>query len=197
MNFLDNSNQAYYDRNILGLPTFKILRDGFGTMMAYTQIRYDEYGLTSYGSVTNWNDPGTTIRGNATTTSLWLNTSGSYFESHMQYDQCGSVLVTTDALGRQMTVSYADSFSDGVARNSYAYATTATTPVPDPSGVYGSNTAFVTSSKYDFSTGLVTSATEANGYTTSYQYDSLNRELVVTRPNGGGSTTYTYGDAAG
>ena len=196
MNFLDNSNQAYNDRSILGLPTSKILRNNSGTMVAYTQIRYDEYGLTSYGSVTNWNDPGTSIRGNATTTSLWLNTSGTYLESHMNYDQCGNVLVTTDALGRQMTVSYADSFSDNVPRNTYAYATTATTPVPDPSGVYGSNTAFVTSSKYDFSTGLVTSATESNGYTTSYQYDSLNRELVVTRPNGG-STTYTYGDTAG
>jgi hypothetical protein len=85
----------------------------------------------------------------------------------------------------------------GIPRNTYAYSTTATTPVPDPSGAYSSSTPFVTSSKYDFSTGLVTSSTEANGYITTYQYDVLNRERVVTKPNGGGSITYTYGDTAG
>lgn len=196
LSYIDNSNQAYYDRNILGLPTTKILKNSSGTMVSYTQIRYDEYALTAYGGVMGWNDPGTPIRGNPTTTSLWLDTAGTYFESHAQYDQCGNTISSTDALGRQMTVSYADSFSDNIPRNTYAYATTATTPVPDPSGMYSSYTPFVTSSKYDFSTGLVMSSTEANGYTTNYQYDVLNRERVVTRP-GGGSTTYTYGDTAG
>ncbi len=198
LSFLDNTNQAYYNRNILGLPATKILRNGTGAMVAYTQIRYDEYALTAYGgSIPGWSDPGTTIRGNPTTTSIWLDTTGGYLESHSQYDQCGSVVTTTDALGRQMTVSYADSFSDGIPRNTYAYGTAATTPVPDPSGAYSSNTPFVTSSRYDFNTGLVTSSTEANGYTTTYQYDAMNRERVVTRPSGGGSTTYTYGDGAG
>jgi len=196
MSFLDSSNQTYYNRNILGLPTSKILRDGAGRMMSYTQLRYDEYSLTPYGSVTNWNDPGTAVRGNLTTTSLWLDTAGTYLESHTYYDQCGNAVTTVDALGRQMTISYVDSFSDGVPRNTYAYATTATTPVPDPSGAYASNTPFVTTSKYDFSSGLVTSSTEANGRTTSYQYDIMNRESVVSKPDGG-SITYTYGDTAG
>ncbi|MDQ3649588.1 MAG: hypothetical protein M3458_04765 [Acidobacteriota bacterium] len=46
---------------------------------------------------------------------------------------------------------------------------------------------------YDFTTGLVTSSTDANGYTTAFNYDDpLNRLKFVTRPAGGGWTAYEY-----
>jgi len=43
----------------------------------------------------------------------------------------------------------------------------------------------------------MTSLTDANGQTTSYSYDSINRPSTITRPTGGGSTSYAYGDTPG
>jgi YD repeat-containing protein len=81
-------------------------------------------------------------------------------------------------------VSYADSFSDGTPRNTYAYPTSTTSAVPD-SGLYGSNSAFVTTTVYDFNTGRVMSTTDANAQVTSYDYtDPLNRIKQITVPNG-------------
>ncbi len=182
--------------------------NGSETMMAQTELFYDEsaYPTIQYGTVAGWNAPATAARGNVTTTRRWLNFNGStlssfpdgtYPATHAQYDQCGNVRYAWDAKGNQSQISYSDSFSDGMPRNTYAYPTSTTTAVPDPTGAYGSTAAFSTSTVYDFNSGLVTSASDPNGQTTSYTYsDPLNRVKTVTRPDGG-VTTYNYGDSLG
>src|SRR5207245_8730386 len=65
------------------------------------------------------------------------------------------------------------------------YPTTATTAIPDPTGQYGSTTALVSTSVFDFSTGLATSATDANNITSSLEYnDPLNRPKRTVRASG-------------
>jgi len=204
--YLDATNQAYRDRNLLGLVSSSTVKDGAGNVLAQSSFGYDESSLFTYGSVTNWTDPGTSVRGNATSKSNWLNFNGStmstfpagtYVVTQAQYDQCGSVRVATDAKGNQSQVAYLDAFSDGVPRNTYAYPTSVTTAVPDPSGTYGSNAAFVTTSVYDFNTGRSMSTTDANNQTTSFAYnDPFNRLKTVTLPDGG-ATTYNYSDTPG
>ena len=102
-------------------------------------------------------------------------------------------------------VAYADAFSDSANRHTYAYPTSTTSPVPDPEGQYGSNAAFVTTSSYDFHSGRVTAATDANNQTTSFEYaandiegraNPSRRLTKVTRPDGGW-TGYGYNEQAG
>jgi RHS repeat-associated protein len=179
----------YRARNLLSLPTATRIKNGAGTIMAQSFINYDEsgYPVLGYGAITNWSDPGS-ARGNPTTAGVWENISGTYLQTHAQYDQSGSVRNTWDARGNLSQVEYSSSYA-------YAYPTLTRSAVPDPSGAYGSTTALVATSAYDFNTGLVTSTTDANGQTTTYAYnDSLLRLTQVNLPDGG-RTTRTYVDA--
>jgi RHS repeat-associated protein len=182
---------AYRNRQLIALPTSSRIKNSAGTIIAQSSISYDEaaYPLISIGAVTGWTDPATTVRGNVTTTGSWLDTTGTYLQTHAQYDQCGNLLNAWDARGNLTQTQYSSTYA-------YAYPTSIISATPG--SPYGSTTPLVTSSAYDFSTGLVTSTTDANNQTTSYAYnDSLNRLTSVTRPTGGGSTTYTYNDVVG
>lgn len=194
--YLD-SNSAYRSRNILGLPTAVTIKNGAGIMVAQTTMSYDDTTLAACTGIINWTDPGS-YRGNLTTTNHWLNTTNSYLATHVAYDQAGNAVSATDALNHTATTSYADSFADNNnSRNTYAYPTSVTTPAPDPSGTYGSTAGLTTATRYDYQTGLVTSATDANGQVTSFDYtDPLNRIKLVTRPDNG-RTQYFYNDTVG
>jgi RHS repeat-associated protein len=163
---------------------------------AYPLLPCDPNLVIPCTSVPQWVDPGTSVRGDATTTSRWLDTANTWLSAHAQYDQLGNVRNTWDANNNETQVTYSDSFSDGNnSRNTYAFLTHSTSAVPDPTNNYGSNVALTASRVYDYSTGLVTSATDANGQTTTAQYgDSLGRLTQVSYPDGG-QTTYTYVDA--
>jgi RHS repeat-associated protein len=163
---------------------------------AYPLLPCDPNQVISCTSVPQWADPGTPVRGDATTTSRWLDTTNTWLSTHAQYDQLGNVRNAWDANNNETQLTYSDSFSDGNnSRNTYAFLTHSTSAVPDPTNTYGSNAALTGSRAYDFSTGLVTSSTDANGQTTTAQYsDSLDRLTLVSYPDGG-QTTYTYVDA--
>jgi RHS repeat-associated protein len=181
------SNQSYRDRNILGLPTSIVVYNGSWSPQSQTTIGYDEYSLAYYGGIGGWNDPGG-VRGNATSVNKWVDVSGSWIAAHTQYDQAGNPVNSVDPKGNPSQVTYSSSYV-------YAYPTQASSAVPDPSGNYGSTSALVATSAYDFSTGLVTSRTDANGQTTSFEYsDPLNRPTRVYLPDGG-RTTKIYVDS--
>lgn len=96
--------------------------------------------------------------------------------SPVQYDQCGNARNLWDAKGNLASIVYQDAFSDGVPRNTYTFPTQSTSPaVPDfvnPSATIN----LTTTSIYDFSTGLIVAGTDANGQTTTFNYnDPLNR----------------------
>lgn len=195
------SNAGYRDRNILGLLNSTTIYKGSvldQIIVSQSSVAYDETSLLVEPGLISWTDPLTSFRGNATTASQWLNTTGTYLQTHAQYNECGSERMVTDAVGNQTQISYADSFSDGLNnRNTFAFPTSITSAVPDPSGVHGSISGLVTTKTYHFDTSLVTATKDANNQTTSYTYsDSLNRVKTVTRPDGG-LTTYNYNDELG
>jgi RHS repeat-associated protein len=184
----------YRNRNILGSPSSATIYDAASNVVAQSNISYDEssYPLLTYGSVTSWTDPGTNVRGNPTSHASWLNTTNSWLATHAQYDQCGSARNAWDAKGNESQVEYLSTYA-------YAYPTTARTTVPDPSGQYGSSTAFVSTSVFDFNTGLATSATDANGFISIPEYnDPLLRPTRAVHASGNAAQTQSlmeYDDA--
>lgn len=190
VNYLVN-NQAYRDRNLTGLPISTLIRNGAGAMVSYTEMYYDETSLLNYGAVAGWVDPATSARGNVTTTKRWLNTTGTYLETRMEYDIAGNVIKTIDPKGNFSQTEYSSTFA-------HAYPTRVRTPMPDPTGVSGSNTPMETTYLYDAPSGLLLSSTDPNNQVTSFEYnDSLNRPTRVIKPQGGGQTDYAYGDTPG
>lgn len=139
--------------------------NGVETLATESEIAYDEsaYPIMTYGPVVGWTDPGTTARGSATTVRSKLLSTGAWIATHTQYDQLGNPRKSWDARGALSQVEYSSTH--------YAYPTQTTSAVPDPTGQFGSNTAFITTSEFDFWTGLVTSSTDANYKTTSYTYE--------------------------
>ena len=192
--YLDD-NASYRSKNILGLPTSITVKKDATTIVAQTTINYDEsaYQLgNTYGPVTQWTSPAG-VRGNLTTANKWIDTAGSYVQTHARYDQCGSVVAYQDANSNQTQVDYSSAYA-------YAYPTTITTPAPNPAaeygysaGTFGSTSGLSALTFYDFNTGLITSKTDANGKATTFEYnDPLARLTKESRPDGGW-TTNDYG----
>jgi YD repeat-containing protein len=199
------TRDAYRARHLIALPSYTRVKNGT-TIFAETQLKYDEpaYPVLTYDvTPPGWSDP-PGVRGNVTTTRRWLNVNGSYIETHSQYDQFGNLRKAWDGNGKITETLYADSFSDDVDRNTFAYATSVITPIPDPTGNFGSNQPLTSSSVFEFNTGKVVTTTDANNRTTAYSYlddsgnvDPLIRLRKVTLPDGLGETKYEYGDAPG
>jgi len=173
------------------------VRDGVGNLVAQSSIIYDEtsFPLLAYGAVTGWLDPGTNVRGNATTVSTWLNTTNSYLSVHTQYDQCGSVRNVWDARDTGLS---SPSRLEYAATHERAYATSRSSADPDGAGPLLS---LVDSTEFDSTTGLVKAAIDANGQRTTFSYnDPLNRLTQITRaetdPAAKTQTSYSYDDTA-
>jgi len=161
---------------------------------------YDQAALVDCPGIIGF-DPafttGFTTRGNLTSATRFADAVGGTgpVTASSTYDIAGNAVSSTDPLGNFTQSSFGDSFSDGLPRNTYAFLTSTTSPIPDPTGQFGSSTSLVSASVYDFSTGLVTSTTDHNSKTTTFEYsDVLDR---ITRANfpDGGRTTYIYVDA--
>jgi hypothetical protein len=116
------STQTARIRLSLGLPTCLRVKNASGTIVAPIAFSYDEtaYPLLTYSSVTGWTDPGTTRRGNITTTGIGK-TQPVYLQTHAQYDLCGNLQKTWDSrdtgLLNPSQITYSHTFSDGVPRN--------------------------------------------------------------------------------
>jgi len=194
-NIGSNVNQIPYLRS---LPKeqriYAVSTIGTTTLAAKTHFKYDESALTDRPNITGWQSPVTAARGNLTTTSRWLDFPApeTWISATNKYDIAGRIVETTDAKGNTAKIEFANS------SNTYAFPTTFKTPVPDPTGQRGSNAELQTLVGYDFSTGLVTSITNPNQKITTASYnDLLDRLTNITRPPGGGQTTYFYSDTVG
>jgi RHS repeat-associated protein len=180
----------YRSLNLIALPSKMVVKNG-STIVAATQYKYDEgaYPLTTYNAVSSWIDPQTLVRGNVTTIRHWQDynyitgirdgwpgwTSGTWIETHNWYDQCGNVVKIRDANGYDTTTSYEDNFYNYSAQNTYAYPTSVTTPGP----------ALITTTKYDFNTGLAMEVTDPNIVRTRNEYnDPFNRLTKTIRAEG-------------
>ncbi|HEX8737372.1 MAG TPA: RHS repeat-associated core domain-containing protein [Pyrinomonadaceae bacterium] len=167
------SNTAYRDRNLVKLPVEIVVRDGQDVPKAKTTIQYDQTGRLESASITGapgWTNLGTSVRGLATTATVWedLGESSETIETYTDYDQFGNVRKTYNANG-MTEIKYTDNFSAGGSRNSYAFPTEVTSPQ-----VNGAS--FVTTTKYEYETGLMIAITDLNGLETRVEYvDPLRR----------------------
>ncbi|MDA4115290.1 MAG: hypothetical protein OK442_01890 [Thaumarchaeota archaeon] len=109
--------------------------------------------------------------------------SSSWLYTSYTHDSYGNQITMTDPLGRTTYIHYSSTYS-------HAY--------PTLTSIMVGAVNVTTSSTYDNSTGNLLSQTNPNGYTTSYEYDSLNRLLLTTYPTVGSATSvenYSYNDA--
>ncbi|MBK7802119.1 MAG: RHS repeat-associated core domain-containing protein [Chloracidobacterium sp.] len=189
--------EIYKSKNIVGLSVASVVRGADNTIVARTETKYDDGALSPEIG-----------RGNPTTARVWDSTKGastnpdSYISTHAKFDSYGNQVETTDARGNVSRTEYSDNFSDGIVRNSFAFPTKTISAIPDPSGTYGSITAFETTVKYDFATGLPISTTDANGRETRIEYDPVTLRLLRTKyyHSGiqiGGTSEVSYNDEPG
>ncbi len=155
--------------------------DVYGTeerVVATTRYRYDEYPLLDRGAVVGQASgygPSNQNRGNLTSVSRELFSEGRFLETHVHYDTVGNVIESEDELGRVSSLDYSATFH-------YAYPTLAINPL-----------GHMTSTNYNFNSGLPVSSTDPNGQTVSFQYETLNRISREDYPDGGWKT-YSYTD---
>jgi RHS repeat-associated protein len=210
MTYVDDANYQYL--NILGLVSEVVQNDSAGQPVAKSKTFYDEFWtfpLITYSDLVGdagYTNPGsTTVRGNATTVQRYVDVNAqTYLETHVQFDECGSVINTWNERAiAPFTASNASSRNEYSSAHKHAYFTSSMTAVPDPSGAHGASVALTSSNTFDSTTGLLLSTTSANGEVSNFIYqddqgvtDPLNRLRKVTRPDGGW-TKYTYGDTLG
>ena len=175
-------------------PASVVTYDGSGNRDAETDYSYDGSALTTPTPAviehdTSYNSCYTT-RGNATSMSKWVSTSGGSLTWNYTYDITGQELSRSDPKSNSTTYSFTDAFgacaSPGPPGNTNAYLTT----IADAKG-------FTQTFNYRYCDGELNSATDRNNQTTSYSYaDSLSRLTQISYPDTG-QTTYTYSNACG
>ncbi len=184
--------------HIRSLPTIVSVDNGSGLEMARTWYEYDDYSSYSLqdcpGIVQHDSGYGTSYkrRGNLTKVIQFatITPQAENIYLHNKFDIAGNLVKALDGRGAATDIGYSDTYK-------FAYPTSRTSPIPDPSGYYAQNSSLVTTTSYDFWTGDIVSTTDANGRTTTAEYnDTLDRLTRIAHPDGG-ETTYQYGDTIG
>ncbi len=129
-----NLNQSYLDRRIIGLVS-AIHQTNITSWQRKIAFSYDEPGRlyslpaapTQHDTVYNTSF---SARGNVTSVSRWdvedIVNPAKALITYTNYFTTGTPKSTIDPVGHQTSIAYADSFSDGVNRNTFAYPTTLT-----------------------------------------------------------------------
>lgn len=191
-----NLSQAYLDKRIIGLVSQVQLKNAsdFETKVTYAYddpARLQSVPASATQHHTSYSTS-LTARGNVTAVSRWdvtdINNASKKLTSFTNYYTTGTPLSTTDAAGQQSIISYADSFSDSIGRNTFAYPTTIT----DAGG-------FSSYVQYNFDFGATTRtqsptpAGQSQGAIQTMTYNSLGQLERVTTTNTGGYTRFWYG----
>jgi YD repeat-containing protein len=191
-----NLSQAYLDRRLIGLVSQVQLKNGASYERKVTYGYDDPSRLSATPAAATQHDTAYntsfTARGNVTSVSRWdvtdVNNAAKKLTSYTNYYTTGTPLSSTDAAGHQSSISYSDSFSDSVNRNTFAYPTTVT----DEDG-------FSSSVQYNFDTGATTRtqspapAGQSQGAIQTMSYNSLGQLERVTTTNNGAYKRFWYG----
>jgi RHS repeat-associated protein len=195
------TDAAYLDRHIVGLPSEQIVSDPAQNFyrVKWKAFWYDEaanFNTTDFTVVqhdsTNYGTGFVTGRGNLTTVNEYDPQTQSWRQpTRTTYDKTGMRTAVSDAANHTTQFYYEDNFPAGqAAGQTHALLTR----VKDPDG-------FWSGSKYDWHSGNVlesyhlagTSGTGAHENVTTYTYNTIDRLIAVTKPDGGKMTT-TYWD---
>jgi YD repeat-containing protein len=178
-------DSSLLNQHIIGLPSARYLYDTDtqgATPVSKVTFGYDASGsLSSVAPVQHDSSYGTgfTTRGNTTSVTRWdVTTLGNQnpqsVTSTMTYNTAGDLLSTSDPLSHQVTISYADSFSDNINHNTLAYPTTVT-----DADSYSSTT------QYDYDLGAAKVTTDPKGATLTRTFDGAGRVTRIDSNNGG------------
>jgi RHS repeat-associated protein len=162
-----------------------------GTVLASSSTTYNTAGwilssTDSYGLVTEYVY---NVFGETTQTRRELPNNGGWMVSETVYDSQGRVVFSTDSHleGSTDTVYGTKSVYDDKGRStgSIRYKDSKVTIADDGTSTVSAlgTEAYRTSTAYD-TKGRVQSSTDANGNTTTYEYDSLDRQIKVKQSNG-------------
>lgn len=191
-----NLSQAYIDRRIIGLVSY-VHVSNVAQWQTKISFDYDDpsrlHGVPSAATQHDVNyNLSFTARGNVTAVSRWdvtdLNNASKKLTTYTNYYNTGTPISTTDAAGHQSSVTYADSFSDGIPRTTFAYPTTIT----DADG-------FSSYIQYNFDFGATTRtqspapAGQSQGAIQTMTYNNLGQLERVTTTNNGAYTRFWYG----
>ena len=177
--------------SIFDRPASVIAYGGGSNRVAETDYSYDgsapsgTTGVVSH-DYTNYSSSNSN-RGNATSMSKWVNTSGNSLTWNYTYDDTGQQLSMSDPKTNPTSYSYTDEFpacgSPSQTTNAYL------TQITDAK-------TFTQNFTYRYCDGQLYSAQDWNTQTTTYSYsDSLNRLTGISYPDTG-STTYGYGSSS-
>jgi YD repeat-containing protein len=191
-----NLAQAYLDRRIIGLVSQMRLTNVSSNQGKITYAYDDPARLQVLPAAASQHDSAYntsfTSRGNVTSVSRWdftdINNAAKKLTSNTNYSVTGTPLSTTDPVGHQSSISYADSFFDSVNRNTFAYPTTVT----DADG-FSSYVQY----NYDFGattrTQSPTPAGQSQGAIQTMNYNSLGQLERITTTNNGAYKRFWYG----
>ncbi|HJP93693.1 MAG TPA: DUF4214 domain-containing protein [Pyrinomonadaceae bacterium] len=191
-----DGGQAYIDRRVLGLLREVILYDGNNQPQSKVWYDYDwgsDYWAATPQPATQHDASGIAAgRGNLCWIGRWdvsdVNNFDKSSRSYIKYNKTGSVIATYDHYWHGNTISYTDSFSDSVNRNTFAYPTTVT----DADG-------FSSSVQYNFDLGATTRtqspapAGQSQGAIQTMSYNSLGQLERITTTNNGAYKHFIYG----
>ncbi len=187
--YLWQDNPTYLTNNFLSLVASTTVTDGAGNhQMAQSTFGYDGTQVAGSGVTTQLVPPpaGGNIRGNQTTASRWLNPGNTLVSATATYFDTGMKASSTDPLLNQTSYIYSTTFKG-------AYMTETDLPdtlMPDTGATIVHHKI---TGNYDLNTGLLTSFTDENNKSFSYQYDIMLRLAQGNHPDGG-QTTFSYPD---
>ncbi len=150
--YVDDS--AYLSRRIIGLPKESLLYEGVvspANLQSKQEFKFDEPNSIEGNDSAVQHDPAYSStfvvgRGNLTTVKRFdVENLSSSTNTTMKYNTAGSLVSSKDPLNHETRISYLDSFSDGISRNTLAYPTRLT----DPDNYFST-------SKYNFDFGALT-----------------------------------------
>jgi RHS repeat-associated protein len=183
--YLTNSSyDAINVPHLLELLSEQVVYEGSGAIAADTQNFYDQAAPPPYNPPpSNYTDPGTSFRGNLTSTRRLLDVpTNTYATTQSSYDIVGNVTSIKDPEEHTTTYGYTDP-NHPPGADTYACRTTITKPLVG-----------TTTIQYDYlcKPKIVTGV---NGETTAITYaDSLDRPNQVTEGSNLTSRTYLYLD---
>jgi YD repeat-containing protein len=179
-------SSTYVDKRIIGLPSAVKLYSGESesTLLSNIEFLYDSTAtgfLVDPGTIAQHVNVGYTLGGgNLTNHRRFHVTDPTSLTKAVNYktgyNMAGSVIFVEDPLEHRSSISYSDSFSDNVNRNTFAYPTTLTDPDLKSLSV-----------QYDFGLGRAKVTTDPKGATLTRTFDSAGR---ITRIESN-STAYT------
>jgi len=195
-----NLGQAYIDKHIIGLVSAIHVTDGNYNYVSKTSFDYDWGGEYLAGTPqaaiqhdeTYYNAGFVSGRGNLSAVWSWdvtdiNNSSKAIRQQNIAYNTDGSAIFTRDALNHQTSVSYTDSFSDSVNRNTFAYPTIAT----DADG-------YSSTMQYNYDFGAITRtqtpppAGQTEGPVQTTEYDAAGRLFRVSNLSNGSWKYWAY-----